>query len=195
MSPARRSRLTLLLAVMAACARPAQPPPPLPGPGPCHDDAAREFDFWLGDWRVVQEIRTAEGGWESYPARSTVSRGLDGCALLERWRGTVRFFWEGMTEPEPMDGLSVRARGPDGAWRIHWMDTRNPSFGEPFVGGFRDGVGTFVRTTTNPDGSTAVARIRFFDINQASVEWELSIAGEGEAWTPIWRMHFARDGA
>ena len=156
---------------------------------PCASELARQFDFWIGEWTVTQEIATQDGGWETYQARSTVAPALDVCALVERWEGTVRFYWEGMTEPVSMEGLSVRAPGEDGSWRIHWMDSRNPTFGAPWVGGFESGEGTFVRNT----GTGAQTRIRFFDVTETSVEWELAVsANAGSTWTPLWKMHFRR---
>lgn len=158
-------------------------------PDPCATEVARQFDFWIGEWTVTQQIATRDGGWETYAARSTVTPALDGCALVERWEGTVRFFREGMTEPESLVGLSVRAPGPDGSWRINWMDSRDPTFGAPWVGGFESGEGTFLRST---DAGT-LTRIRFFDITETSVEWELAVSADGGSrWAPLWKMHFRR---
>ena len=187
-----RHLLSLSLILVSGVSSCTAPRTTLPAPGRCTDSLSREFDFWIGTWEVVQEIRTPEGDWETYPARSTVGRALDGCALVEQWSGTVRFFWEGMTEPETMEGLSVRSRGRDGNWRIYWMDSRNPSFGRPFVGGFRDGEGLFIQAPDEAGGSAGQVRIRFLDIRAESVEWELSVLSERGAWTPLWRMHFER---
>ena len=162
-------------------------------PAPCEGPGARDFDFWIGEWAVTQEIRSETGAWETYAARSTVTPALDGCALVERWQGTVRFFWEGMGEPEAIEGLSVRAPGADGAWRIHWMDSRSPGFGEPWVGGFDAGEGTFLRPYSAPGGGEGLNRIRFFDVGEHTVEWELAVSPDGgTTWTPLWRMHFER---
>ena len=162
-------------------------------PGACEAPGARDFDFWIGEWAVAQEILSETGAWETYAARSTVTPALDGCALVERWRGTVRFFWEGMRDPEAIEGLSVRAPDGDGAWRIHWMDSRSPRFGEPWVGGFEAGVGTFLRPYRAPGGGEGLNRIRFFDVRERTVEWELAVSPDGGAtWTPLWRMHFER---
>jgi hypothetical protein len=156
---------------------------------PCASAIAEQFDFWIGEWTVTQEIATQDGGWETYPARSTVATALDGCALVERWEGTVRFYWEGMLEPASLQGLSVRAPGQDGSWRIHWMGSREPTFGAPWVGGFDAGEGTFIRNT----GTGAQTRIRFFDVTETSVEWELAVtANDGSTWIPLWKMHFRR---
>lgn len=155
---------------------------------PCAASAVRQFDFWIGEWTVTQEIVTVDGDWETYAARSTVTPALDGCALVERWEGVVRFYWEGMRVPEAIEGLSVRSPGPDGTWRIYWMDSRNPVFGEPWVGDFASGEGTFFRR-----GDPSLTRIRFFDISETRVEWELAVSMDGgQTWAPLWLMHFRR---
>jgi len=179
------------LAAPSLAARQQQPPSPA-----CSAPEARQFDFWLGEWSVRQEILGADGGWLELGARSRVSRALAGCALVERWQGTVLFFWEGMTEPEAIDGLSVRAWDPaGGAWAIHWMDTRSPRFSDPYVGGFEDGTGTFLRATVGPGGAPGLARIRFYDIGEDALSWDLAVsADDGSSWTTVWRMAFTRVG-
>jgi hypothetical protein len=62
--------------------------------GPCDDPVHRQFDFWIGDWDVSQEFPQPDGSIVRLDARSTVSREMEGCALLERWRGEVQYFWE-----------------------------------------------------------------------------------------------------
>lgn len=160
---------------------------------PCSSVEARAFDFWIGDWRIEQEILQQDGTWLTLDARTTVSPALDGCALIEHWEGTVQLFWEGMEAPEPMQGLSVRSYDPEtGQWSIHWMDTRSPSFGSPYVGGFEDGRGTFFREFETPQGVRR-GRITFSEITLDSVDWELAISSdEGQTWSTIWIMKMRR---
>lgn len=160
----------------------------------CSGAAHRQFDFWVGDWEVEQEILTREGSYLELPARSSVRRVLDGCALLERWQGRVQFFWEGMPEPEPLEGLSVRSYDEEiGGWRIHWMDSRDPTFGPPFVGGFDGDTGTFTRETVGRDGAVLMSRIRFVRLDAERVDWDLSVSTDaGASWTALWRMRFRR---
>ena len=62
-----------LLALMGAT-------PALGADPACGDPRAREFDFWIGDWEVIN----ADG---SVAGRSLVSPILDDCALQEHWSG------------------------------------------------------------------------------------------------------------
>jgi hypothetical protein len=162
--------------------------------GPCDDPVHRQFDFWIGDWDVSQEFPQPDGSIVRLDARSTVSREMEGCALLERWRGEVQYFWEGMSSPDSLQALSVRAwDAQDGVWRIHWMDTRSPR--RWVTGGnsgtFEDGVGTF-HGPPNAEGWSS-SRIRFHDIRPDSVEWDLASRQDPDApWMVLWRMHFRR---
>ncbi len=68
-----------LLAAALLAVDPVKPPPPTSGPQVfvCADDAARQFDFMLGDWTV-----TASGAGDVL-SKVTVTRVADGCGLLE----------------------------------------------------------------------------------------------------------------
>lgn len=161
--------------------------------GGCAAPAARAFDFWVGEWDVLQRILRRDGTYLELPASTAVSAALDGCALVERWSGAVQFFWEGMDAPAPMKGLSVRAYDPDsGEWSIHWMDTRSPRFGTPYVGGFSGGRGVFYREWEMPRGSRT-GRITFSDIARDAVRWSLAVSDDGrQSWTVLWTMDMRR---
>jgi hypothetical protein len=45
----------------------------------CKDDASRQFDFWVGHWRVTEHGKLA--------GDNRIEPILDGCALLENWTG------------------------------------------------------------------------------------------------------------
>jgi hypothetical protein len=162
----------------------------------CPDPEARAFDFWIGDWDIGQEILKANGTWLTLPAQTSVSPTLDGCALIEHWRGRVQFFWDGMEKPEWMSGLSVRAYDPlTRTWAIHWMDTRSRRFGEPYTGTFVDGRGTFFREWETPQGKRR-GRITFSDMTENTVNWELAVSSdEGETWQTLWKMAMQRRSA
>ena len=186
------------LALIAAMAIPWQPAGNVVQRGPngaaaCPGAAARAFDFWIGDWDVRQRILRKDGTWLELPARTSVAPALDGCALIERWRGRVSFFWEGMGEPEAMDGLSVRAFDPRaGKWFIHWMDTRAPRFGTPYAGNIVDGRGEFFRDLETPSGRR-VGRITFSAISADAVDWALAVSDDDkDTWRTLWTMHMRR---
>jgi len=160
---------------------------------PCPGSGARAFDFWIGEWDITQKILRQDGSWLELPARTSVTASLDGCALIERWSGEVLFFWEGMERPETMKGLSVRAHDPESnAWNIHWMDTRSPRFGSPYVGTFAAGRGEFFREWETPQGPR-VGRITFSEIRKNTVNWALAIStDERRTWQTMWTMAMRR---
>ncbi len=161
-----------------------------PEAAPCDSPEARQFDFWLGDWQVHQRIRQSDGAWLSLPARTSVTREVEGCALLERWSGEVQFPWEGMGRPEPEWGLSIRSYdAKEGVWRIFWMDTRHPEFGDPFVGRFRGDRGEFLRDA----GEKSRTRIVFTREADGSVLWELAVANAANGWDTLWTMEMRRE--
>lgn len=160
---------------------------------PCNSSEARAFDFWIGNWRIEQQILHRDGTWLAFDAESSVAPALDGCALVEHWEGSVQFFWEDMHQPSQMKGLSVRAYDPQTQkWYIHWMDTLTPHFGGAYAGNFAEGRGTFFREWEMAEG-TRVGRITFSDITADSVQWELAVSSdEGRNWTSLWVMNMHR---
>lgn len=48
---------------------------------PCSKDVYRQFDFWLGKWEV-KSLAGKTIGWNE------VTRELEGCLLVEHWKGT-----------------------------------------------------------------------------------------------------------
>jgi hypothetical protein len=162
----------------------------------CDTPQGRQFDFWLGEWNIQQKILRADGGWLELPAHTSVTSSMGDCALIEHWKGEVEFFWEGMKHAEPLEALSVRAYDPQsGQWRLHWMSSRAPRFGNAFEGTFKDGRGEFFSTRQGPKGEQK-SRITFSDITEITVHWDLAISNdEGKTWTTIWIMEMQRGSA
>lgn len=181
----RQLRAALILLALLAV--------PVGATGACPQPQARQFDFWLGQWDIHQKILQADGTWRAFEAHNSVSTALGGCALLERWHGTVLLPWRGMEEPAAMEGMSVRAYDPrDERWRIYWMSSLAPRFDQPFEGTFKDGRGEFLSTHEGPAGERRT-RITFSDITENSVHWELAVsADQGKTWSPIWIMDMVR---
>lgn len=92
-----------------------------------------------------------------------------------------------------MRGVSVRVYYPDAReWRIFWMDTLQPSFGLPFVGGFSGDIGEFL--LTDRPGGIPPSRIRFERKIDGAVHWQLALRTSDEkGWRPLWLIEFNRD--
>ncbi len=163
-------------------------------PFPDEDSSASHaFDFWIGQWNIDEKILQQDGTWLNLSARTSVAPILNGEALIEHWEGEVQFFWEGMKEPEMIKGLSIRSYDPQsGTWKIYWMDSRNPEFGIPYTGTFKNDSGIFYRHWETPTGERK-GRIIFSDISRKSVKWELAVSSDnGVNWQTLWIMEMHR---
>jgi hypothetical protein len=75
--------------------------PPRPD---CKDGASRQFDFWVGRWRVTENGKPA--------GDNRIERILEGCALLENWTGA-----------QGGEGKSLNFFDrDDGLWHQTWID-------------------------------------------------------------------------
>jgi hypothetical protein len=111
--------------------------------------AVHDFDFYMGSWRVhhrrLKERLAGTDEWEEFEGTSVAWPLLDGAGnvddnLLELPAGTYR-------------AISLRSFDPaTNQWSIWWLDGRTPGrLDPPVVGGFKDGVGTFVAEDTFKD--------------------------------------------
>lgn len=159
----------------------------------CNSAEAHQFDFWIGNWDIDQKIIQKDGSWIKTKARDSVFSILKGCAIEEHWTGNVQFFWAGMKEPKPLEGLSVRYYDTkDKKWHIFWMDNFNPTLGTGSKGNFKNGIGEFFHEQKTEKGKQ-ISKITFSDITKNSLHWDLSISRDnGETWTKIWIMEMKR---
>lgn len=71
----------------------------------CDAPEHRQFDFWIGEWRV----ESPEG---KLLGRNSIRRELEGCVLHERWKGVSGFSGESFN-------VYDRTRG---VWHQTWVD-------------------------------------------------------------------------
>lgn len=67
--------IALAALLVAPLAQAAPPPPP-----PCDAAAYHQFDFWIGDWDMVDGAGNRQGG-------NRITREEMGCLLIEHWVG------------------------------------------------------------------------------------------------------------
>lgn len=156
-------------------------------PSACPAPEARQFDFWIGEWNVVNRGLTAEGWVETGRATTKVFPVLDGCAIVELWRGTA---WNRKTL-----GFSVRNFNPEtGKWflLLNWPDAGVPDFGS-LEGVFNHGRGEFFLDATDAQGKPEKKRYTFSDATPDSLRWDAARSGDdGKSWTTYWIMEFTR---
>lgn len=95
--------IALVSAVDAASPVPVQTPAPAPPPA-CTAPEFRQFDFWLGNWKVANPQGKQVG-------TSEISRASGGCAVREQWKSE-----SGVT------GISINYYdAADHQWHQHWV--------------------------------------------------------------------------
>jgi hypothetical protein len=171
--PIRASRsilapVMLLAASLLGGAGAIAPTHAVPAPATrCHATAYRQFDFWLGSWRVLSEGSTV--------ASSRIGRRSGGCAIDERYSqkdgyngGSTSFY----------DALL-------GQWRQTWIDSEG-NVGE-FAGSFRDGAMRFDGETHTRDGRRLLRRLILLAETPDRVRQRSEISSDGGR---TWHAHY-----
>ena len=153
--------------------------------------AVHDFDFYMGSWRVhhrrLKDRLAGSTEWEEFDGTSTAWPILDGAGniddnVIELPAGTYR-------------AISLRSFDPESQqWSIWWLDGRYPKgpLDPPVVGGFKDGIGTFLAEDTFK-GQPIVVRFIWSDITPTSTRWEQAFSPDGgETWEINWVMESTR---
>lgn len=180
-------RLPFRAAAVLLAAWPAVAGPPPSHPPACASPEARGFDFWIGEWDVVNRYkrRTATDFREVGRATDRVHPVAGGCGIVEHWIG-----WLG---PNPIVGFSVRSWDPaTGRWDLAllWPRPDATSFTE-LQGTFRHGRGEFVRRAEGE-----LTRYTFSDVGPDRLRWDDAYSEDGGVtWRHSWIMEFRRRSA
>ncbi|MEZ5307175.1 MAG: hypothetical protein R2684_08535 [Pyrinomonadaceae bacterium] len=89
---------------------------------------------------------------------------------------------------------ALRSFDPNtGKWAIWWLDQRIPhSIDVPVIGGFEEGIGTFIANDTL-DGIPIVVRFKWHKNIGGSPLWEQAFSkDDGATWETNWTMEFTR---
>ena len=166
--------LPVLAAALSNAPVAAQSPAP---PPPCQTPEHRQFDFWVGEWEVVDTAGNVLG-------TNRITRSMNDCVLHEHWTGA-----RGMT------GESFNLyRAGSGTWHQSWVD----SGGNLLLlnGGMEKGVMILRGETPMRDGSKRLHRISYSTLEDGSVRqvWEVSSDG-GSTWTTSFDGRYRRTGS
>ena len=140
-------------------------------PGPCTAPEYRQFDFWIGDWRVT----TPDG---KHAGDNRIEKVLDGCALHESWQGA-----------SGGRGFSYNAwDGDRKVWHQTWVDKQGTIL--LLEGGLKDGA----MVLSGTQGAT-LNRITWTPNKDGSVRqhWETS-ADRGKTWQTAFDGLYRRKG-
>jgi protein tyrosine phosphatase (PTP) superfamily phosphohydrolase (DUF442 family) len=179
----------LILSVLAAACsdRPTRPiplPPPLElgDPLPLPEDPRRQFDFWLGEWSVVNKRAHRNGSWTDVGnATARIQSVADGAAVIEQWDGTL--------DENPLIGFSLRAHDEaSDRWAVwlNWTGEGPDGFSE--MHGRRNGE----RMELFPPDDDSRLRYSFAEARTGSCQWEQATSKDGQTWITDWVMHFTR---
>jgi hypothetical protein len=149
-----------------AAALPASPPP---SPGAtCQSASYRQFDFWIGEWQVTNQRPPA--GRTPPPAKSRISRILNGCAVLEEYETAAGYAGKSLNFH---DGKSWK-------WHQVWIDNGGTPL---FLKGALQGQSMILQ---DDGGSGPVNRITWTPMEGGKVRqhWESSKDG-GRTWQTV----------
>jgi hypothetical protein len=143
-----------------------------PGATSCAENsAARQLDFWLGDWSV-----------DSGRGRSAVRLALDKCELIESWSSNT----------SDHRGENTLAFDPDdNTWYGLFVDNRGRV--HSFSGSAGAGAAELRGPARDENGAPVLKRVRVVRINDATVDqiWEKS-TDQGKTWTLDFKMEYIR---
>ena len=117
----RKGFLFLALSVSIVAGAPIRAQTPATKlPAPCVSPEHRQFDFWLGDWKVQDAAGNAAG-------TNQITRIQGGCVLFENWKGA-----------QNSTGNSFNMYyAADGKWHQTWVDNQGGRL--DLAGGLQDG--------------------------------------------------------
>jgi tetratricopeptide (TPR) repeat protein len=139
---------------------------------PCASDEYRQFDFWLGDFRV-------EDPRGNYVGDNEITLHLGGCMLMESWQGLAG-----------MNGMSMNFYEPaDGTWNQIFVDNNGtPSAWPPLKGKLEDGS----MVLWSPEGERRT-RWTWTKISDDKVrQMAESTADGGKTWQVVWDSTYVR---
>ena len=161
----------LLLAELMTTAAPAQAARPCSG-----GEKSHQFDFWIGEWDVTENGRTA--------GANSIQPILDGCVLQEKWAGAGG-----------SQGSSFNFYNPQtGKWRQFWVWRNGTTL--DLEGQFQDGKMILQGESVTPKGEKRLNRITWQANSDGSVRqlWETSSDG-GTNWEKAFDGLYTRKAA
>jgi len=147
-----------------------------PAPKPCATPEHRQFDFWVGDWNVVDPKGEPAG-------TNDVKSVFGGCVVMENWVGA------GGETGSSFNIYNAPAR----KWHQTWVD----SHGQVLLldGQFREGKMVLEGRREGASGGTVVDRISWEringDPNRVRQLWQASRDG-GKTWAVVFEGTYVR---
>ncbi len=176
-----RKLIVMLLAPLVAAPTLAQLPPPTPPANPpanCTAPEHRQFDFWIGEWRVFQTQRP-----EEQVAVSTIEGVFNGCGIRETWQPFTLHTGGSLSNFDPVSGR----------WHQLWIGSVPGHV--MFEGGLVDGqmVLTGYWRNVNGPGQHGLIRMTFSANADGSVRQLGEVSTDhGLTWAPSFDFLYRR---
>ncbi len=157
---------------------------------PTASNAASDFDFIIGDWRVRHRRLNARltgcTAWTEFDGTSSTRKILGGLGNVE---DNVLKFPDGEVKAAAFRSFDAAS----GKWAIWWLDGRAPhALDVPVVGSFAGPIGTFFANDTL-DGKPITVRFTWHADPGSSPRWEQAFSPDGgKTWETNWVMEFVR---
>ena len=138
-------------------------------------DAARQFDFWVGEWDCTW---SDEHEWHA--GTNSVYLDLGGAVVVESFDGRPSLEYQGLS-------FSVYDRAAR-CWRHTWVDSEGSYL--DFAGSFENGA-MELRRIGEVDGAPALFRARWENIERDSLDWSYQCSHDGgEAGRTLWAIAY-----
>ena len=152
-------------------------------------DGARDFDFWMGAWRVhnrrLRERLKGSTTWDEFESTSVARPLLGGAANQDEYRTDFAGGFIGMSF-RFFDRATKQ-------WAIYWADSRKGVLDPPVVGSFAGDTGIFEATDIF-EGRPIRVRFTWSRVTTGTPRWEQAFSMDGgETWETNWVMDMARD--
>jgi hypothetical protein len=153
------------IVILAPCAHAAGPAPVHPTTKSCVGPEFRQFDFWIGRWKVFD----ARDG--SPQGESLIEKVYGGCSLRENWK-----------DPQLTGGSLNTYVAIDKHWHQTWTDSAGTW--REFIGGLE--AANMVLVWSHPSarvpGNTAQERMTFTRNPDGSVRQHMDQTSDGVTW-------------
>ncbi len=145
----------------------------------CSSPEAKQFDFWVGDWKA--EWKNDDGSTAT--GSNTIRKILGGCVVEENFNGNPAISLIGRS-------LSLY-NSRRNIWQQTWVDNEGSYL--DFTGNFENGKMTLSRDAITPKGKTIQQRMVFYNIEKNKFDWDWEISkDDGKNWELKWRIHYTR---
>lgn len=169
--------------------------PPLPSSAasshavPSPNNAQHDFDFEFGSWKAtvmrLQHPLSGSKTWLRY----------DGTSIVRKiWNGRANLGELEVSGPAGhIEGMTLRLYNPQAhQWYISWANSADGLLGQPMIGSFQGGRGTFYDQEAF-NGRAIFVRFIFSGITRGAFRLEQAFSKDGgKTWEPNWIATFTR---